>query len=152
MEHEPWTVYLSGEIHTDWRQRIEAGVEEAGLPVTLLAPVTDHASSDDCGVAILGAEEEPFWKDRKGAQVNAIRTRVLIERADMVVVRFGDKYRQWNAAFDAGYAAALGTPLVVLHDPELTHALKEVDAAALAVAETPEQVVRILAYVIDGTL
>ena len=152
MEHEPWTVYLSGEIHTDWRQRIEAGVEEAGLSVTLLAPVTDHASSDDCGVAILGAEDKPLWKDRKGAQVNAIRTRVLIERADMVVVRFGDKYRQWNAAFDAGYAAALGTPLVVLHDPELTHALKEVDAAALAVAETPEQVVRILAYVIDGTL
>ena len=152
MEHEPWTVYLSGEIHTDWRQRIEAGVEEAGLSVTLLAPVTDHASSDDCGVAILGAEDKPLWKDRKGAQVNAIRTRVLIERADMVVVRFGDKYRQWNAAFDAGYAAALGTPLVVLHEPELTHALKEVDAAALAVAETPEQVVRILAYVIDGTL
>ena len=152
MEHEPWTVYLSGEIHTDWRQRIEAGVEEAGLPVTLLAPVTDHASSDDCGVAILGAEDKPFWKDHKGAQVNAIRTRVLIERADMVVVRFGEKYRQWNAAFDAGYAAALGTPLVVLHDAELTHALKEVDAAALAVAETPEQVVRILAYVIDGTL
>ena len=152
MEQEPWTVYLSGEIHTDWRQRIEAGVEEAGLSVTLLAPVTDHASSDDCGVAILGAEDKPLWKDRKGAQVNAIRTRVLIERADMVVVRFGDKYRQWNAAFDAGYAAALGTPLVVLHEPELTHALKEVDAAALAVAETPEQVVRILAYVIDGTL
>ena len=152
MEQEPWTVYLSGEIHTDWRQRIEAGVEEAGLSVTLLAPVTDHASSDDCGVAILGAEDKPFWKDHKGARINAIRTRVLIERADVVVVRFGDKYRQWNAAFDAGYAAALGTPLVVLHEPELTHALKEVDAAALAVAETPEQVVRILAYVIDGTL
>lgn len=146
------TVYLSGEIHTDWRERIEEGARAAALPVEFLAPVTDHATSDDCGVAIMGEEENPFWKDHKGAKLNAIRTRTMIERSDVVVVRFGDKYRQWNAAFDAGYAAALGTPLVTLHDPELTHALKEVDGAALAVAETPEQVVRILRYVITGRL
>ncbi len=146
------TVYLSGEIHTDWRERIEAGAREAGLPVEFLAPVTDHASSDDCGVAILGEESDPFWKDHKGAKLNAIRTRTMIERSDVVVVRFGDKYRQWNAAFDAGYAAALGTPVVTLHDPALTHALKEVDGAALATADSPEQVVRILRYVIEGTL
>ena len=76
----------------------------------------------------------------------------MIEAADVVVVRFGDKYRQWNAAFDAGYAAALGKSLIVLHPPEHRHALKEVDAAALAVAETPEQVARILGYVITGRL
>ena len=142
------TVFLSGEIHTDWRERIEEGARTAGLPVEFLAPVTDHAASDDCGVAILGDEDKPFWKDRKGAGLNAIRTRTMIERSDVVVVRFGDKYRQWNAAFDAGYAVALGTPLVTLHDPSLTHALKEVDAAAMATAETPEQVGRILKYVI----
>jgi len=147
-----WTVYLSGEIHTDWRDRIAAGATAAGLPVRFTAPVTDHAASDDAGAAILGAESEPFWHDHKGAKVNAIRTRTLIGRADIVVVRFGDKYKQWNAAFDAGYAAALGKPLVVLHDPALTHALKEVDAAALAVAETPDQVVRLLAYVLRGDL
>jgi len=146
------TVYLSGEIHTDWRERIETGAREAGLPVEFLAPVTDHQASDDCGVTILGEESEPFWKDHKGAKLNAIRTRTMIERSDVVVVRFGDKYRQWNAAFDAGYAAALGTPVVTLHDPGLTHALKEVDAAALATAESPEQVVRILKYAIEGTL
>lgn len=146
------TVYLSGEIHTDWRERIEQGSRAAGLPVEFLAPVTDHESSDDCGVAIMGDEDKAFWKDHKGAKLNAIRTRTLIERSDVVVVRFGDKYRQWNAAFDAGYAAALGTPVVTLHDPSLTHALKEVDGAALAVAETPEQVVRILRYVIRGEL
>ena len=149
---QTWSVYLSGEIHTDWRERIATGVAAAGLPVNLTAPVTDHASSDDCGVAILGEESSSFWKDHKGAKINAIRTRTLIENADVVVVRFGDKYRQWNAAFDAGYAAACGTPVVTLRDPALTHALKEVDAAALAVAETPEQVVEILRYVIDGTL
>jgi YtoQ family protein len=147
-----WNVYLSGEIHSDWRQRIKSGVEAAGLPVTLLAPVTDHARSDDCGVAILGTEQDTFWKDRKGAGVNAIRTRTLIERSDIVVVRFGEKYRQWNAAFDAGFAAALGKPIIILHDPDLGHALKEVDAAAQAVAETPEQVVKVLSYAIEGAL
>ena len=147
-----WSVYLSGEIHTDWRERIEQGAKEQGLPVTFSAPVTNHAASDDCGVDILGEEDQAFWKDHKGAGVNAIRTRTLIERSDVVVVRFGDKYKQWNAAFDAGYASALGKPIVTLHDPALTHALKEVGGAASAVAQTPEQVVRILAYAIEGRL
>ena len=146
------SVYLSGEIHSDWREKIQSGSRSTGLEIDFNAPVTHHESSDDCGVAILGGEENPFWKDHKGAKINAIRTRTLIERSDVVVVRFGDKYKQWNAAFDAGYAAALGKPVIVLHDLALTHALKEVDAAALAVAETPEQVVSILAYVLNGEL
>ncbi len=143
-----WKVYLSGEIHTDWRERIIKGCEEAQLPIKFYSPVTDHAASDDCGVEILGAEEKPFWKDNKGAGINAIRTRTLISAADVVVVRFGDKYRQWNAAFDAGFAAALGTPIITLHDPGLTHALKEVDRAAQATAQEPEQVVEILKYLV----
>ncbi len=147
-----WNVYLSGEIHTDWRERIVEGTKAAGLPVTFSAPVTDHDASDDCGAVILGGEDKKFWYDHKGAKMNAIRTRTLIEKADIVVVRFGDKYKQWNAAFDAGYASALGKSLIVVHDPSLTHPLKEVDAAALAVAETSEQVVDILKYVIRGTL
>jgi YtoQ family protein len=152
MNNERWQVYLSGEIHTDWRDRIRAGVEAAGLPVDLLTANTDHDSSDRCGAAILGEEQEGFWHDHKGAKVNAIRTRTLMARADLVVVRFGDKYKQWNAAFDAGAAAALGKPIITLHDPSLTHALKEIDAVALAVAETPDQVVKLLTYVVEGTL
>ena len=152
MNEREWKVYLSGEIHSDWRARITEGVRAAGLPVRLDAPVCVHEDSDDCGAVILGDEDQAFWHDRKGASMNAIRTRTLIAEADVVVVRFGEKYRQWNAAFDAGYAAALGTPTIVLHQPEHAHALKEVDAAALAVAETPEQVVAILHYVIDGAL
>ncbi len=143
-------VYLSGEIHTDWRERITEGAK--GLDVAFNGPVTDHAASDDCGVAILGAEPDKMWHDRKGASMNAIRTRKGIADADVVVVRFGDQYKQWNAAFDAGYAAALGKSLIVLHGPDHAHALKEVDAAALAVAETPEQVVDILRYVLTGAL
>ncbi len=147
-----WKVYLSGEIHSDWRQRIEDGVREAELPISFSAPVTDHAASDDCGVAILGEEGSSFWKDHKGASVNAMRTRSLIADADLVVVRFGEKYRQWNAAFDAGYAAALGKSLVILHPEEFDHALKEVDGAAQAVARDPQQVVALLDYVISGRL
>ena len=145
-------VYLSGEIHTDWRDQITTGVAAAGLDVVFDSPVTDHDASDDCGVAIMGAEDKKFWHDNKGANLNAIRTRMGIEKADIVVVRFGEKYKQWNAAFDAGYAAALGKSLIVMHGPEHQHPLKEVDAAALAVSETPEQVVQILNYVINGRL
>jgi YtoQ family protein len=152
MSERTWSVYLSGEIHSDWRERIEAGVAESGLPVAFSAPVTDHAASDDAGTGTLGAESEAFWRDHKGAGVNAIRTRTLIAAADLVVVRFGDKYRQWNAAFDAGYAAALGKPLITLHGAELDHALKEVDRAAEATARTSEQVVDVLRYVIRGEL
>ena len=143
-------VYLSGEIHTDWREQIIEGAE--GLDVSFSSPNTDHDSSDDCGLAILGAEPNKFWHDHKGAKLNAVRTRTLIGEADVVVVRFGEKYKQWNAAFDAGYAAALGKSLIVLHPEEHQHALKEVDAAALAVAEEPSQVVEMLRYVRTGAL
>ena len=152
MPERTWNVYLSGEIHSDWRDQIAAGIESGGLPVSLSAPVTDHSASDDAGSGTLGEEEEAFWRDHKGAGVNAIRTQTLIKQADVVVVRFGDKYRQWNAAFDAGYAAALGKPVVTLHDEELDHALKEVDRAVLATARSAEQVVDVLQYVTAGKL
>ncbi len=143
-------VYLSGEIHTDWRDQIIDGAQ--GLDLTFSGPVTDHAASDDCGVTILGEEPNKYWHDHKGAMVNAIRTRKGIGDADVVVVRFGEKYKQWNAAFDAGYAAALGKSLIILQQPDHDHALKEVDAAALAVAREPSEVVEILRYVLTGAL
>ncbi len=147
-----WKVYLAGEIHSDWRERIAEGVEAAGLDVELLGPVTDHAASDDCGVTILGPEDDKFWHDHKGAGVNAVRTQTFLRWADVVVVKFGDKYRQWNAAFDAGFAAALDKPIITLHDADLDHAMKEVNRAALATARTPEQVVEVLRYAIEAKL
>ena len=142
-----WQVYLSGEIHTDWRERIVDGCTAAQLPVGFSHPVLDHEASDLCGVRILGDEANSFWQDRKGANINAVRTGNLISSADIVIVRFGPQYKQWNAAFDAGYAAALGKAIVTLHDEDIDHALKEVDAAAKATARTPEQVVEILTYI-----
>ncbi|MEH6405591.1 MAG: YtoQ family protein [Sneathiella sp.] len=147
-----WNVYLSGEIHSDWREKIKTGVEAAGLPVEFSGPITVHKDSDDCGVAIFGAETDKLWHDRKGALLNSVRTGTLIQEADIVIVRFGEKYKQWNAAFDAGYAAASGIPYITLHPTENDHALKEVDAAAVAMAREPQQIVEALAYIIGGAM
>lgn len=141
------TVYLSGEIHTDWRDQIAAGCNKEGLDIEFTSAVTDHPASDAAG-DLLGAEDNQFWRDHKSAKVNAIRIKTLIEQCDVAVVRFGEKYKQWNAAFDAGYCAALGTPYITLHDPDIIHPLKEVDAAAMAWATTLEQVVEMLTYVV----
>ena len=141
-----WSIYLSGEIHTDWREQIIQGAEALGLPMTFSSAVTDHDASDAAG-DMLGEEANPFWRDHKSSKVNAIRTKTLIEKCDIAVVRFGDKYKQWNAAFDAGFCAALGKPYITLHEPDIIHPLKEVDAAAMAWAQTPAQVVEILKYV-----
>ena len=143
-------VYLSGEIHKKWRENNIQGAK--GLEASFFYPVTNHSASDDCGVDILGPEDNKYWHDKKSAQINSIRTRAGIEESDIIVVRFGEQYKQWNAAFDAGYAAALGKSLIIMHASDISHALKEVDAAALAVTETPEQVVNILKYVLKGEL
>ena len=141
-------VYLSGEIHTDWRQRLKEGCEALNLAITFTSAVTDHEASDSAG-DVLGEETNNFWRDHKSAKVNAIRTKTLIENCDVAVVRFGNKYKQWNAAFDAGYCAAMGTPYITLHDENIVHPLKEVDSSAMAWATTPEQVIDVLKYVLS---
>ena len=143
-----WNVYLSGEIHSDWRKQLIDGAKALDLPVVFTSAVTDHDASDAAG-DLLGAETSGFWRDHKSSKVNAIRTKSLIEKCDIAIVRFGDKYKQWNAAFDAGYCAAIGKPYITLHDEDIIHPLKEVDAAAMAWATTPSQVVEILNYVIS---
>ncbi|MDB2359236.1 YtoQ family protein [Alphaproteobacteria bacterium] len=145
-------VYLAGEIHTNWRDKlIDLSISE-NLDIQFFSPVTDHESSDNCGVEILGDEDKNFWKDNKGANINSIRTKKLIKDSDLVVVKFGEKYKQWNAAFDAGYAAALNKSIIVIHNEDHQHALKEIDAVASAVASNTKQVVRILKYIIQGEL
>lgn len=141
------SVYLSGEIHTNWRDEIVQASEAKNLPIDFLTPNTHHESSDSVGADILGEEEKAFWKDHKSAKINTIRNKLGMEEADLVIVKFGEKYRQWNAAFDAGMAAALEKPYIVIHPEEFTHALKEVDAQAMAVAQTPEQVIQMLEYI-----
>ena len=145
-------VYLSGEIHTKWREDIINKCNELNLDIEFLSPVLNHELSDDIGVKILGKEENKFWHDNKGAKINAIRTRTLINKADIVIVRFGEKYKQWNAAFDAGYASALNKSLIIMHEDEHQHALKEIDSAANAVTKNIDEIVNILKYSIKGTI
>ena len=141
-----WKVYLSGEIHTGWRIEVRSLAEKADLNIDFLEPETDHSLSDDMGAMILGEENNKFWHDHKGAKLNAIRIRKNIQDSDIVVVKFGDKYKQWNAAFDAGYAVALGKSLIVMHNKEIQHPLKEIDSASLAVVESNQQLIEILKY------
>ena len=145
-------VYLSGEIHSDWREEIIKLRSKEELDVKFTSPVTDHESSDNCGVEILGSEEKNFWKDNKGAKINSIRTKKSIEDCDVVIVKFGEKYKQWNAAFDTGYAAALNKSIIVIHSDEHQHPLKEVDASASAVVKDQNQAFRILKYILNGKL
>ena len=145
-------VYLAGEIHTNWREEIIENCKKENLDIQFSSPVTDHVSSDDCGVEILGPEEKNFWKDRKGANINSIRTKKCIQDCDVIIVKFGEKFKQWNAAFDAGYATALNKSMIVIHNDDHQHALKEVDSSAAAVASDQKQAFRILKYILEGSL
>ena len=145
-----WNVYLSGEIHTDWRQKIMQGAKDQGLDITFTSAVTEHEASDAAG-DVLGKNDNGFWRDHQSSKVNAIRTKNMIQKCDIAIIRFGDKYKQWNAAFDAGYCAALGKPYITLHAEDIIHPLKEVDAAAMAWAQTPEQVVELLKYIVSDS-
>ena len=140
------TVYLSGEIHTEWRNEIINKSNELNLPIEFLSPNTNHELSDDVGVKILGKEDKKFWHDHKSANINSIRTKNAIDRSDIVIVRFGEKYKQWNAAFDAGYASAMSKSLIIIHSDENQHALKEIDSVAHAVVKNVDEVIKILNY------
>jgi len=142
-----FNIYLSGEIHTDWREQIINGCAEEKLDVSFSSPVTNHEASDAAG-DVLGSEDDSFWRDHKSSKVNAIRTKTQIEKCDLAIIRFGDQYKQWNAAFDAGYCAALGKSYITLHDEVIVHPLKEVDAQAQAWAKTPAQIIDILKYLL----
>ncbi|MBT8472407.1 MAG: YtoQ family protein [Marinicaulis sp.] len=140
-----WRVYLSGEIHTDWRDQIVTGAVGNDLDIEFTSANIHHESSDAAG-DVLGRPDDDFWRDHQSAKINSIRTRTLIKNCDIAVIRFGEKYKQWNAAFDAGQCAALQKPYITLHDASIVHALKEVDAAAVGWAKSPDQVVEILKY------
>ena len=115
-------VYLAGEIHTNWREEIIENCKKEKLDIQFSSPVTDHPSSDDCGVEILGPEEKNMWKDRKGANINSIRTKKSIQDSDVIIVKFDEKYKQ------------LEKSIIVIHNEDHQHALKEADALAAAIA------------------
>lgn len=143
------TIYAAGEIHSDWRERFREALEERGVDAELVGPQEVHQRSDDVGEAILGEQPGPRYRDLMGARVNTLRTRVLMERADLAVAWFGPKYKQWNTAADAGWALAAGLPLVLIRSEDLIHALKELDALATLTVETLDQAADTVAYVFE---
>ena len=152
MSNNNLNVFLSGEIHTNWREEIINHSKNHNLPVNFFTPETNHSNSDDCGVSILGPENDKFWHDYKGASINSINNNIFIKKSDIVIIKFGEKYKQWNAAFDAGYAIGINKNIITLHAKDLDHALKEVDAAAKAVCRSNEEVIKILKYITKSEL
>ena len=152
MSNNNLNVFLSGEIHTDWREEIIDQSKNQNLTINFFSPETNHANSDDCGVSILGTENNKFWHDYKGASINSINNSICIKKSDIVIIKFGEKYKQWNAVFDAGYAIGLNKNIITLHAKDLDHALKEVDAAAKAVCRSNEEVIKILKYITNSEL
>lgn len=146
---EQITIYLAGEIHSDWRNRFRSLVEERGVEAAFVGPQEAHDRSDAVGEDILGPQPGDRYRDLMGARVNTLRTRVLLRRTDLAVAYFGQQYRQWNTASDAGAALAAGIPLILVREPDLTHALKELDALAAFTAETLEQAAEAVAYIVE---
>jgi YtoQ family protein len=143
------TIYSAGEIHSDWREQLRGHLRARQIQATVIGPQEVHDRSDSVGEDILGEQPGPRYRDLMGARVNTLRTRVLMRRADLVVAYFGQKYRQWNTATDAGAAVAVGLPLVLVREPELLHALKELDALATVTVETLEQAAEAIAYIFE---
>src|SRR5690625_3949870 len=143
------TVYLAGEIHTNWREQLEEKAKEANLPVTFVSPQTNHDLSDDIGENILGEQPGPYYKDDAASDINNFRTQVMMQKADIVIALFGEQYRQWNTAMDASAAISLGKPTIIIRPESLIHPLKELSNRANVTVETVDQAIEVLAYIYE---
>ena len=146
---EDIVIYAAGEIHSDWRDQLRAHLEKLEIEADIVGPQEVHDRSDSVGEDVLGQQPAPRYRDLMGARVNALRTRVLMQRSEMCVAYFGPKYRQWNTAADAASAVANGLPLILVRAEEHVHALKEIDALATLTVETLEQAAQAIAYIFE---
>lgn len=89
-------VYLAGQIHDNWRDEVAKKAKERNLPLVFVGPQTDHDRSDNIGEEILGEQPGKLYRDDAASSINNFRTQVLMQKADIVIALFGEKYRQWN--------------------------------------------------------
>ncbi len=143
------TVYLAGEIHSQWRDEIKEKSQSLKLPVTFVGPMENHDRSDNIGEDILGGQPNAILKDDAASDLNNFRTELLLNKADVVIARFGEKYKQWNTAMDASSAFAKGKPLILIRPKELHHPLKELSNKANITVETVNQAIKALSYVFE---
>lgn len=143
------TVYLAGEIHTDWREQFQDLATENNLPLEFVSPQTNHDRSDNIGEEILGTQPSPLYKDEAASMINNFRTQVMLEKSDIVVALFGEEYRQWNTAMDASTAIAKNKPTIIIRPKSLIHPLKELSNKANVTVETVEQAIQAIKYIYE---
>lgn len=144
-----FTVYLAGQIHDDWREQVEKLAKEKKLPLTFVAPQTNHDRSDNIGEEILGEQPDKLHKDDAASDINNFRTQLLMQKSDAVIALFGEQYKQWNTAMDASNAITLNKPTIIVRPKSLIHPLKELSNKANVTVETVEQALDVLAYVFE---
>lgn len=143
------TVYLAGQIHDNWRETLKSKAQEKNLPLTFVAPQTNHERSDNIGEDILGEQPGKVYKDDAASSVNNLRTQVLMQKSDVVIALFGEKYKQWNTAMDASAAITMNKPTIIVRPESLIHPLKELSNKANITVETIDQALDVLAYIFE---
>ncbi|EUJ26984.1 YtoQ family protein [Listeria grayi] len=141
------TVYLAGEIHSDWRNEIKQRAEELNLPLYFNGPMENHSKSDSIGECIKGVQPNAIFTDEAASSFNNLRTQIWMKKADIVIALFGTSYKQWNTAMDASRAIEAGIPVILIRPESLHHPLKELANKVSVVVETREQAVKALAYI-----
>ncbi|UAC47591.1 YtoQ family protein [Bacillus aquiflavi] len=143
------TIYLAGEIHTNWRNELKEKAKSLNLPVTFVGPMENHDRSDSIGEEILGEQPNIIYKDEAASSINNLRTQILMSKSDLVIALFGEKYKQWNTAMDASAAISLGKPLILIRPKEFHHPLKELSRKANVTVETVNQALKALSYIFE---
>ncbi|WHY87005.1 YtoQ family protein [Neobacillus novalis] len=141
------TVYLAGQIHDNWRDEVEKKAKEKNLPLVFVAPQTNHERSDNIGEEILGTQPGNLYKDDAASDINNFRTQVLMQKSDIVIALFGEKYKQWNTAMDTSTAIAMNKPTIIIRPNSLIHPLKELSNKANVTVETVEQAIEVISYI-----
>ncbi|MCZ0703060.1 YtoQ family protein [Natronobacillus azotifigens] len=143
------TIYLAGQIHDDWREDVKEKANKRELPLEFVGPQTNHERSDNVGEDIIGKQPGNYYKDDAASAINNLRTQVLMQKADLVIALFGEKYKQWNTAMDVSTALALNKPTIIIRPESLIHPLKELSNKANVTVETIDQALDVIAYIYE---
>ncbi|WP_102275863.1 YtoQ family protein [Cytobacillus massiliigabonensis] len=143
------TVYLAGQIHDNWRTDLELKAQERNLPLRFVSPQTNHEKSDNIGEEILGKQPGNLYKDDAASDINNFRTQVLMQKSDIVIALFGEKYKQWNTAMDASIAITMNKPTIIIRPESFIHPLKELSNKANVTVETVDQALDVIGYIFE---
>src|SRR5699024_3884076 len=144
-----FTVYLAGEIHTNWRDALQEKAKKENLPFTFVSPQTNHDRSDDIGEAIIGEQPNALYRDKVASDVKNIRTMVILKYADLFIAQFGDQYRQWNTAMHVTTVIYVNKPTIIIRPDSLIHPLKVLSNKVNVTVESVDQAIDVLKYIFE---